>query len=184
MRQTLKLHPDSHCNAVTSIDVLITRPCLGNLTLRYFVTGKMRDLRLPPAGALTRGEGLWNGTCFEAFIRATSNAAYYEFNFSPARQWAAYHFNDYRSGMRVACEISAPHIEGQRDNAGYQIEAALAFKGLPGLSGDAIWRLGASAVIEEANGHKSFWALAHPPGRADFHHPDCFAHELTVRERQ
>jgi hypothetical protein len=30
-------------------------------------------------------------------------------------------------------------------------------------------------VIEETNGRKSYWALAHPPGKPDFHHSDCFA---------
>jgi hypothetical protein len=33
-------------------------------------------------------------------------------------------------------------------------------------------------VIEERNGRKSYWALAHPPGEPDFHHPACFALEL------
>jgi hypothetical protein len=33
-------------------------------------------------------------------------------------------------------------------------------------------------VIEETNGNKSYWALAHPPGKADFHHADCFALEF------
>ena len=41
------------------------------------------------------------------------------------------------------------------------------------------WRLGLSAVIEDTNGHKSYWALAHPPGKPDFHHADCFAYELS-----
>lgn len=39
-------------------------------------------------------------------------------------------------------------------------------------------RLGLSAVIEEKGGRKSYWALAHPPGKADFHHPDSFVCEL------
>jgi hypothetical protein len=32
------------------------------------------------------------------------------------------------------------------------------------------WRIGLAAVIEGTSGHKSYWALAHPPGKADFHH--------------
>ncbi|HET9510952.1 MAG TPA: hypothetical protein VFO80_07330, partial [Sphingomonas sp.] len=32
-----------------------------------------------------------------------------------------------------------------------------------------------TAVIEETDGTKSYWSLAHPPGAPDFHHPDCFA---------
>ena len=42
----------------------------------------------------------------------------------------------------------------------------------------ALWRLGLSAVIEETSGRLSYWALAHPSGRPDFHHADCFTLEL------
>ena len=44
---------------------------------------------------------------------------------------------------------------------------------------NALWRLGLSAVIEDTSGRKSYWALAHPPGKPDFHHADCFAHEFS-----
>jgi len=38
-----------------------------------------------------------------------------------------------------------------------------------------------AAVIEEADGAKSYWAHAHPPeGPPDFHHPDCFVLELPA----
>ena len=40
--------------------------------------------------------------------------------------------------------------------------------------------IGLSAVIEETDGTKSYWALRHPPGPPDFHHPDCFALELPA----
>jgi hypothetical protein len=39
-------------------------------------------------------------------------------------------------------------------------------------------QVGISAVIEEVGGTKSYWALAHPPGKPDFHHPTCFAATL------
>jgi hypothetical protein len=40
-------------------------------------------------------------------------------------------------------------------------------------------RLGLSAVIEESNGVLSYWALKHPPGNPDFHHPDAFVLEVN-----
>ena len=46
----------------------------------------------------------------------------------------------------------------------------------------ATWRLGLSAVVETGEG-LSYWALAHAPGRADFHHRDCFALELPATGR-
>jgi hypothetical protein len=59
------------------------------------------------------------------------------------------------------------------------LQAALALDRLSALPRDASWRLALSAVIEETNGNKSYWALAHPSGKPDFHHKDGFAYELT-----
>ena len=43
----------------------------------------------------------------------------------------------------------------------------------------ARWDLNLSAVLEEKDGTKSYWALAHPAGdKPDFHAPDCFAAKL------
>lgn len=144
-RHGLKLHPDSRCRAASHIDVLITRPRLGNLVLHYFVTGKTADLRLPPATAPTRGDGLWQHTCFEVFVRAWPSAAYYEFNFAPSLQWAAYRFSGYRSGMRVVREISAPHMAAQSEAQGYQLRASLELDHLPSLPRNGQWRVGVSA---------------------------------------
>ena len=41
------------------------------------------------------------------------------------------------------------------------------------------WQLGLSAVLEEADGAKSWWALAHPAEEPDFHAPDCVAARLA-----
>jgi hypothetical protein len=81
--------------------------------------------------------------------------------------------------MRVATEISAPKIEVQSDPACYTLQASLGSSRLLSLPRDVIWQLGLSVMIEERGGRKSYWALAHPSGKADFHHPDCFAHEFS-----
>ncbi len=178
MRQILKLHPDSPCSAAARIEVEVARPRAGSLILRYFVTGKMSDLLIPPAATAARADDLWQHTCFEAFVRSSADAGYYEFNFAPSTQWAAYGFGSYRKGMRAATEISAPQIEVQSGPGCYTLQASLDLDRLSMLPRDAGWRLGLAALIEETNGRKSYWALAHPPGKPDFHHPDCFAYEL------
>ena len=180
MRQALKLHPDSRCIAATHIEVEVARPRPGNLVLHYYVTGKMSDLRMAQVTTPTRIDGLWQHTCFEAFVRALPSTAYYEFNFAPSMQWAAYRFSDYRSGMSAASEISAPRVEVQSNDDCYKLQASLELDRLSSLPSDAIWRLGLSVVIEETSGRNSYWALAHPPGKADFHHSDCFTHELSA----
>src|SRR5258707_15535221 len=99
MRHALILHPDSRCAAVASIAVEAARARGGGLTLHYLVTGKIGDLRLPPATAPARADELWRHTCFEAFIRAPASGGYFELNFAPSTQWAAYRFSRYREGM-------------------------------------------------------------------------------------
>jgi hypothetical protein len=166
--------------AATRIDVEIARLRPNNLVLHYFVAGRISDLRMPPANAPTRAHELWQQTCFEAFVRAPPSTAYYEFNFAPSMQWAAYRFSAYRHEMSVANEISAPRIEVQSRDELYELQASLELGGLSSLPSDAVWQLALSAVIEETSGRKSFWALAHPPGKPDFHHSDCFAYELPA----
>ena len=176
MLQPLRLHPDSLCLAARRIDVEVVRLPAGGLLLSYVVTGTIGDLRLPPIAAAARTDALWRHTCFEAFVRPSPSDAYYEFNFAPSIQWAAYRFDRYRSGMRVAAEIDAPRTTVQAAPERYALQAALDLSRLPH---DAAWRLGLAAVIEETSGRKSYWALAHPPGKPDFHHSDCFAWEIS-----
>jgi hypothetical protein len=179
MRQTLKLHPGSLCSAVTHIEVEVMSPCAGSLLLSYLVTGRISDLRIPPAVAAARTDELWRHTCFEAFVRNSLGPAYYEFNFAPSTQWAAYRFDHYRRGMRAATEISAPRIDVQSSRTCYRLQASLEMDQMSSLRIDGAWRIGLAAVIEDTSGHKSYWALAHPSGKADFHHSDSFALQFS-----
>jgi len=179
MRHQLRLHPDSQSVAVANIDVEIARPPAGRLELSYIVTGQIRSIRMPAAVASTRGDGLWRHTCFEAFVRASPDAGYYELNFSPSGQWAAYQFSGYRNGMRIADEIAGVPIRVRSSSDSYTLQASLDLDRFTGLSRDRSWRLGLSAVIEDANGGMSYWALTHPPGKPDFHHADEFSPAVT-----
>jgi hypothetical protein len=150
----------------------------------YVVTGRIGDLAMPAGAIAARTDELWRRTCFEAFIRNSAGAVYYEFNFAPSTQWAAYGFAGYRNGKREASEIKPPRIAVEASSGRFLLQASLELDPiLPAVGGsgggaDAPWRLGLSAVIEEANGNQSFWALAHPPGKPDFHRPDSWALEL------
>ena len=179
MRHTLRLHPDSLCAAATHIEVDIARPRPGSLILSYVVSGRISDLLMPPVVAAARTDELWRHTCFEAFVRTSPGPDYYELNFAPSTQWAAYRFDSYRSGMRVATEISAPRIEVRSSRTCYRLQVSLEMDQMSSLRIDGAWRIGLAAVIEDTSGHKSYWALAHPPGKADFHHSDSFALEFS-----
>jgi hypothetical protein len=59
------------------------------------------------------------------------------------------------------------------------LQTALDLERLAALPRNALWRLGLSALIEDKSGGTSYWALAHPPGKPDFHHADSFAYEFS-----
>jgi len=178
MHQSLRLHPDSRSFAAARVEVAVARPRADRLVLSYIVTGTMSDIRMPSVTAPARTDNLWQHTCFEAFVRASSGPAYYEFNFAPSTEWAAYRFDGYRSGM-AAAEISAPAIEVRSSPDRTTLQASLELDCLPDLSRQTSWRLGLSALIEDQSGGMSYWALAHPPGKPDFHHADGFALEFA-----
>lgn len=180
MLQVLKIHPHSRCTAVTRIEVEITRPISTSLAMDYFVFGQLNNLHLPVATPPARADELWRSTCFEAFVRPAQSASYYEFNSAPSMQWAAYRFSGYRSGMTIPNEVRAPKLDASSSDSCYRLRVALQLDRLADLASDATWEINLSAVIEETSGHKSYWALAHPPGRADFHHSDCFVLKLPT----
>lgn len=179
MRLALQPHRDSLSFAAKQIEADVARPRTSSLVLSYTVTGRIRDLKLPPVGAPERVDELWRHTCFEAFLRMLPGATYYEFNFAPSTQWAAYRFASYRSRMRIASALNTPAITVQSSPDRFTLEAAVELEDLADLPRNVSLRLGLSAVIEETNGHKSYWALVHPPGKPDFHHSDGFAYELS-----
>jgi hypothetical protein len=172
VRIPLKLHPESRCEAVTAIEVEVGRTG-ERLSLRYVLSGDLAEIVLPAAAASPeRADELWRRTCFEAFVRPAGSEGYVELNFAPSTQWAAYRFDRYREGMRAA--EAAPAIEVVRGPDRLALTAAVE------LAAPGDWDFGLSAVIEEAGGRISYWAAAHPPGRADFHHADCFALRLPA----
>ncbi|HTU12580.1 MAG TPA: DOMON-like domain-containing protein [Allosphingosinicella sp.] len=161
--QRLIRHPASIGTAVTAVEVELSRPAPRLLALRYLVTGPAGAIRLPPTRAPERADDLWQHTCFELFL--ANPPGYLELNFSPSTQWAAYRFDAPREGMRNAA-IAAPKIETRIGFEMFELHAELA---MPVLG-----PVGLAAVIEEKGGALSWWALAHPDGEPDFHHPDGF----------
>jgi hypothetical protein len=182
MRLALIPHPDFPSRAVTGLEVDVSRSGAA-LTLRYVATGTIGDLRLPPPSPPARGEGLWQHSCFEAFVRGARDGPYVELNFAPSTRWAAYRFSGYRCGMSEAPLPAPPRIEMRAGRERLELLASVSLGQVPDLDGRAAWRLGLSAIVEETDGCKSYWALAHPPDRPDFHHSDCFALQLPAAKR-
>lgn len=126
---------------------------------------------IPEAAEPERADELWQTTCFEAFLRALGQETYREWNFAPSGQWAAYDFSSRRTGMTPA-EATDPYIRVEDNLTWWALGAAIA------VPADTNWELGLSAVIEEKDGTKSYWALNHNGDKPDFHDPGCFTAHL------
>jgi hypothetical protein len=128
---------------------------------------------MPEAEEAQRMDELWKTTCFEAFLRAEGEDAYREWNFAPSGNWAAYDFESYRDGKSEA-EVAEPYVRLEDNMTWWAIGATI------NAAAEIPWQLGLSAVLEEKDGTKSYWALAHGEGdKPDFHAPACFAARLS-----
>lgn len=176
MRADLRPHPSSPGSPAVAIKGAASRTGPAVLSVAFRLTGDVAALRIPPAGPGNRADELWRRTCFETFVKPVKGETYFEFNFSPSGQWAAYRFNAYRQGMAEADTSVA--IQARLHDGGLDLLATVALATLPELTGD--WRLGLTAVLEATDGSLSYWSVAHPPGQPDFHHADCFALEVPA----
>ncbi len=160
-------HPASQPSPIETFTVMFQRDGLA-LWLRFVAEGFVNEVAWPCPATPGRADDLWRHTCFEAFV--LTDDGYVEFNLSPSGQWASYRFDAPRVGMRNADEVAThPFLDGAFDMVAMETRLELP----PGAT-----RLGLSAVIEATDGSFSWWALAHPSDKPDFHHPDSFTLEI------
>lgn len=175
----LLCHPSTPQDAVATITVEVDSPTADLLVLYYRVAGDIDRLQLPPQAPSKWQDLLWKHTCFEAFIALPDGEAYFEFNFSPSSQWAAYRFEGYRRDVTSLQPALPPRVICRRRKGELDADIDIHLGVFPELTGDALKgreaRLAVSAVMENDQGQISYWALAHPPGKPDFHHRDGFA---------
>jgi len=170
----LACHPATPCALPLQIGVslAVAGSAAGpGLLLRYEVLGDVGRLRLPTPMPHGPADGLWQHTCFEAFVGATGDLAYREFNFAPSGQWAAYRFSAERqrdTAAEAAQVPVSPPIELHPAADRLCLQAWLPLHALPDPG--TPWDIGLTAVIETQDGQLSYWALRHPGARPDFHH--------------
>ena len=168
-------HPSTPDAIGCRVAVRVRRTSGGALALVYTIEGDVGGVRLPPPRSPRRADELWRCTCCELFLAERGRTGYYEYNFAPSTEWAVYRFTAYRTGMSVVEDAGSPRISPRVRPNRIELTAVVDLNALsPPLAG-ADLRLALSAVIEEANGRRSYWALQHPPGQPDFHHPNSFA---------
>ena len=180
----LACHEDSPQSALNGIRVDISRRNERTLFAEFRALGDMSKVEWPGDQLLghenwARANELWQHSCFELFVRKPIGPEYAEVNLATNARWAAYGFHSYRNGMCPVEDLTLVKAVWRIQPRRVQLWARLE---LPEEFRDGDWHLGLSAVIEETRGTKSYWALAHPPGKPDFHHPTCFAATLPPPE--
>jgi hypothetical protein len=180
----LTCHPDTLEPAVGGIAARVAWTRRRSLAITYRLKGDLARLRIPPPASARRAERLWQHTCFEAFISAKGRPEYYEFNFAPSSEWAAYAFRRYRDSAPVAAEEPAPAIAVRGARNLLELDVLVDIDSLAEMNSRAPLRIALCVVIENSQGMLSYWALKHPPGKPDFHHPDCFALALAAPDAE
>ena len=163
----LLCHPVAPCPWVTALSVEVDRT-RDVVSIIYRLSGDVSKLVLPSEGGGQRRDELWTTTCFEAFVRPPQSDHYQEFNFAPNGDWAAYQFDGYRNNMSTL-DCAAPAIETRVGHDSASVHVTLPI-GLP--SGAILF--GPTAVLEDVDGTRSFWAIHHALNKPDFHHIDTF----------
>lgn len=168
-------HPSTPVPDARAVSVTAGVTADGDLDLTYDLAFRPGSIRLPAPASGERVDGLWRHTCCEAFIGVPGVAGYREFNLSPSGDWQAYVFAGYRRGGPLE-PARGPRLDCRLTATGCTLRARLPAADLPATGP---WRLGLGAVLEDRDGGLSYWALGHPPGAPDFHHPDTFTLELA-----
>jgi len=163
-------HPGSASEAVRSIAARVHRTREG-IALTYLLEGRLERLRIPPPRPPRIAARLWQHTCCEILIARKGLPGYHEFNLAPSGEWAAYAFARYRDGAPLVDEKLDPRISVRSSEGKLELDAFIRVD-------RAALSLALAAVVEDEDGALSYWALKHPPGKPDFHHPDAFAAEL------
>ncbi|MFN8603112.1 MAG: DOMON-like domain-containing protein [Candidatus Binatia bacterium] len=139
------------------------------LVLRWSVRAAPHLVATAPRAARPgRRDRLWEHTCCEAFVGRADGDAYLEVNIAPSEDWALWAFDGYRAGMRAAaCE--APRMRVLRMPRELRVDAIVDPLAVQGFLGEPPYVVGLTAVVEEQDGRRSYFALAHAGERPDFH---------------
>jgi hypothetical protein len=175
---TLVRHPESLGGAVRSVGARACREAGGTLAITYSIEGDLARLRVPRPRPPRIAHGLWQHTCCECFITLEGRPGYHEFNFAHSGEWAAYAFAKYRDGAALADEALNPRVAVRRAAGILELDASIPLDRLSAMHPRGKLALALSVVVEDEDGVLSYWALRHPAGKADFHHPESFVLKL------
>jgi hypothetical protein len=140
------------------------------LVFEYHLLDQEKLFELPQqnvklqSAQIPRLDGLWQHTCFEAFLNPVGLESYYEFNFSLQPGWNCYEFTGYREPAppKPSSDFSIQSLcwDPSAQRMQIKVENRSQFKK---------FRVGLTAILESKSGEKFYCATAHSGLKADFH---------------
>ncbi len=144
-----------------------------NLSIEYQLFGDLNAISIDsPSSVPSRKLHLWEATCFEFFIGIPGDRNYWEFNLSPAGDWAVFALDDYRQGLRD--ELAFTALPFKVDHYPNYITLNLEFDLSELILAEQDLELSVTTVIKSSQNEFSYWAIAHKGKEADFHLRDSF----------
>jgi hypothetical protein len=145
----------------------------GSFTVCYTLTDPHRTVPVPSlSDRPERKDKLWEDICFELFLAPVGVDAYHEFNLAPSGDWNVYAFESYRRGMQKEKSFGSLPFFCEKGPSKFFLRIDLDASPLIRAAGLA--DIGIAAVLKDRRGRVSFWALAHPHDRPDFHRREGF----------
>jgi hypothetical protein len=141
------------------------------LALRYEISDA-HGLVAWPARATTPGrrEELWRNTCCELFLVDSESQRYIEWNASPTGDWMVQGFRSYRERSDLPVIDLAPQAISTGVKPGLMIlEYAVPLRAVRDTLGHDSWQWRPNCVLLLNSGEMTYWAIAHPADKADFH---------------
>ncbi len=142
------------------------------LSIEFHLSGQMNKINCPPPqGVQQRLDQLWKHTCFEAFFSWDDNIFYWELNVSPTGDWNLYYFDDYRSGQMSEKRIeNIPFKLNEFNLNSYKNRIIIDLsKIIPETKVAQELQLSLTAVLENKDLSKTYWATDHLGEKPDFH---------------
>jgi hypothetical protein len=180
----LELLPHPSYAAAAQVSALYTNVSISGSVLRAEFEYESEKLPLIIPGlrngsSPSRADELWKTTCFELFLQPLGKKNYWEVNFSPRGDWNVYSFEDYRAGMGPEFRIATVKLEQLESNEKKtRVVFSADFFGLSLRHFEL--RIGVTAVLETADGAKTYWAIKHASDKPDFHKPESFTHRAMI----
>jgi hypothetical protein len=173
----------AHGSGTPAVRAVVARARLVEklVAFEYRLRGDLAGLAIPSPTRQRRADRLWEHTCFEAFVAPAGGVRYFELNFSPSTEWAAYAFDGYRDGMRPHALSRDPQLTVAAADDELHVTAAVELAAFAGAAWP--WRIGLTAVVEDRAGRRAYFALEHLREKPDFHDAAAFTILLDGRVR-